>query len=202
MVRPQAMAAFDQLLDSVGPNACNRPIDVADTTITDLRWAADMLATVQRETGRFVPVEEGGKGAGKTYGAPVVFTAVDNKKYTNIYYGRGYVQLTHLDNYIRLGDLLGLGETLAINLTRALDSEFAYRVMSYGMRNGSFTTAGHKLADYIGGTRCDYREARRIINGTDKARELAICAGWIEGLLWLATKACFGDSIYRGEPAR
>jgi hypothetical protein len=39
--------------------------------------------------------------------------------------------------------------------------------MSYGMRNGIFT--GKKLNTYINGTTCDYINARRIINGTDKA---------------------------------
>ena len=169
-----------------------------DLAITDVRWVADMMATVQRETGRFQPIEEGGKGAGKPYGKPVVFTAKDKKKYTNIYYGRGYVQLTHLENYVTMSDLLGLDEALPITPERALEPDIAYQVMSYGMRNGSFTTAAHKLSDYFGGAQCDYREARRIINGTDHAREIADCAAQIEGLLWLATKACFGTSIFTG----
>ncbi|UAJ12408.1 hypothetical protein [Polymorphobacter megasporae] len=171
---------------------------IADAAITDLRWAADMMATVQRETGRFTPVEEGGRGAGKPYGKPMTFTAADKKKYTNIYYGRGYVQLTHLENYVKMGDLLGRGETLAMDPGKALEPSIAYNVMSYGMRNGSFTTAAHKLSDYMVGTKCDYREARRIINGVDMANEIANCAEMIEGLLWLSTRACFGSSIFKG----
>lgn len=171
---------------------------LADTAIPDLRWAAYMMATAQRETGSFVPVEEGGKGAGHDYGKPTVFTARDGKKYTNVYYGRGYVQLTHLDNYIGLGKALGLDEALAIDPARALEPAVAYGVMSYGMRNGSFSTAKHKLADYIDGAQCDYRHARRIINLMDHADGIAACATMIEGLLWLATRACFGTSILTG----
>lgn len=165
---------------------------VADQAVGDLRWAANMMATVQRETPTFLPREEGGKGAGKDYGKAVVYTAKDGKKYTNTYYGRGYVQLTFLENYVKLGNALALGEALAIDPARALEPDIAYNVMSYGMRNGSFTT--RKLSEYIAGARCDYREARRIINGEDKAREIAACSAMIEGLLWLSTKACVGAS--------
>jgi hypothetical protein len=38
--------------------------------------------------------------------------------------------------------------------------------MTEGMRRGLFT--GKKLSDYIDGDRCDYKNARRIINGLDK----------------------------------
>jgi hypothetical protein len=38
----------------------------------------------------------------------------------------------------------------------------SYRIMSFGMRNGKFT--GKKLSDYINGDKCDYKNARRIIN--------------------------------------
>ena len=59
--------------------------------------------------------------------------------------------------------------------------------MSKGMAQGLFTGKG--LPDYIGGDRCDYQSARRIINGTDMWVEMAACAAMIEGVLWLATPA-------------
>lgn len=174
---------------------------IADAAITDLRWAADMMATAQRETGTFIPVREGGRGAGSAYGNPVTFTAKDKTKHTNVYYGRGYVQLTHLENYIKAGDQLGLGEALAIDPDKALDPAIAYSVMTLGMRNGWFSTAEHKLRDFIVATKCDYYQARRIINLLNLATEIAACAEMIEGLLWLATKACFGSSVVTGRGA-
>jgi hypothetical protein len=130
-----------------------------------------------------VPVSEWGKGAGHPYGKPVIFTASDGKKYSNTYYGRGYVQLTWDYNYLAIGKDIGLGEALAINADKALDPAIAYPVMSYGMRNGTFTT--RKLSDYISGTTCDYYHARRIINGLANAAPIADCARQIERLILL-----------------
>ena len=46
-----------------------------------------------------------------------------------------------------------------------MDPEISYAIMSYGMRTGMFT--GRKLSQYISGTKCEYKGARKIINGTD-----------------------------------
>ena len=43
--------------------------------------------------------------------------------------------------------------------------------MFYGMENGVFT--GKSLADYFGETAEDWANARRIINGTDRAELVA-----------------------------
>ncbi|MCA1634907.1 MAG: hypothetical protein LC802_14740 [Acidobacteria bacterium] len=42
----------------------------------------------------------------------------------------------------------------------------ASKIMSYVMRRGSFT--GRKLGANINGTTCEYKNARRSINGLDK----------------------------------
>jgi hypothetical protein len=147
-----------------------------------------MLATAWWETGRtFEPVEEGGKGAGHTYGNPVAYTDAAGGKFTNAYYGRGYVQLTWLDNYKNLGDAIGEGDALAKDPKKALDPAIAYKIMSYGMRNGSFSTAHHKLSDYIHDDVCDYRHARRIINLMDHADDIAEMAKKLEMLLRIAS---------------
>ena len=136
----------------------------ADEKLTDLRHAAYMLATVKHETGHtFSPIEEIGKGRGKAYGKKNPRTGV-------AYYGRGYVQLTHLDNYDFMGKVLGID--LVNHPALALKYDVAYKIMSYGMRNGTFT--GVKLGKYINDDRTDYVSARRIINGQD-------CAGRISG---------------------
>ena len=139
----------------------------SDADVNDERWAAYMFATVKHECDdKWQPIEEYGKGAGHPYGKPITVTGSDGQTYTNKYYGRGYVQLTWDYNYKNLSTALGLGDALYIHPEQALEPDVAYKVMSYGMRNGTFT--GKKLSNYITGSTCDYKNARRIINGLDK----------------------------------
>lgn len=81
------------------------------------------------------------------------------------YKGRGYVQLTHDYNYRKMSGIVGVD--LVANPTRALEPNIAYTVMSYGMFNGSFT--GRDLGRYVNRTSTDYWNARRVVNGTDRA---------------------------------
>lgn len=146
---------------------------VADEKLTDLRHAAYMLATTKHETGHtFAPVDEVGKGKGKAYGKVNQRTGV-------AYYGRGYVQLTHLDNYAFMGKVLGLN--LVTHPALALKYDVAYRIMSYGMRNGTFT--GVKMGKYVNDERTDYVSARRVINGQDCAGRIAGYAKQFEAIL-------------------
>jgi len=158
---------------------------VKDSDISDLRWAAYMLATVKHECANtWQPIEEYGKGQGHDYGQEVTVTDPQTKQqYKNVYYGRGYVQLTWENNYKKMDDALGLSgaESLRLHPEKALDASTAYRIMSYGMRNGSFT--GKKLSDYISAGSVDYRNARRIINGLDQADLIKGYAEKIEFLL-------------------
>lgn len=94
------------------------------------------------------------------------------------WYGRGYVQLTWEDNYKRAQRELGLGTSLTSNPDNAMKPEVAVRVLFIGMAQGWFT--GKKLRDYItlnkttdDVTKREYTNARRIVNGTDKAAEIA-----------------------------
>jgi peptidoglycan hydrolase-like protein with peptidoglycan-binding domain len=147
-----------------------------DPNVTDIRWAAYMLATVKWECGdSWQPIEEDGKGAGHPYGTAVQVRDTDGAVYNNTYYGRGYVQLTWKANYEKLSQALNLGNQLVIHPEKALDPGIAYSVMSYGMRNGSFT--GKKLSDFIYADQCDYKNARKIINGLD---QWAIIKGFAE----------------------
>ncbi|MGH9452827.1 MAG: hypothetical protein ACRD2O_02530 [Terriglobia bacterium] len=144
--------------------------------LADPRWAAYMLATVKHEcANQWQPIEESGKGAGQPYGQPVTVTAPDGTTYVNTYHGRGYVQLTWQSNYHSLGQALGLGDSLLLQPKLALEPQTAYAIMSFGMRNGTFTGKG--LNNYINGPRCDYFNARRIINGLDQA---ALIRGYAE----------------------
>ncbi len=154
----------------------------ADPDLSDVRWAAYMLATTKHEcANQWQPIEERGHGAGRPYGTPVQVTAPDGTVFTNTYYGRGYVQLTWKANYDSLGRAIGLGNLLLLHPEHALEPQTAYKVMSYGMRHGSFTGVG--LPKYIQGNNCDYLNARRIINALDKADLIAGYARTFEGLL-------------------
>jgi putative chitinase len=149
-----------------------------DPNVTDIRWAAYMLATVKWECAdTWQPIEEGGQGAGHPYGTAVQVTDTDGTVYNNTYYGRGYVQLTWKANYEKMSQALNLGNQLVIHPEKALQPKIAYWIMSYGMRNGSFT--GKKLSDFIHADQCDYKNARKIINGLD---QWAVIKGFAEKL--------------------
>ena len=138
-----------------------------------LRQAAYMLATAKHETANtFAPIAEYGKGKGLPYGKP-------DRKTGLVYFGRGYVQLTWAKNYQTMGTVLGL--PLYTQPDLALRYDVAYKIMSYGMTHGTFT--GVALSRYINEGKTDYLNARKIINGTDKADLIAGYATAIEQML-------------------
>lgn len=168
--KPDAQAGLDALLAAAE----------ADQDITDIRWLAYILATVKHECANtWRPIEEYGKGQGHKYGVAVTVTDAQGKSYTNVYYGRGYVQLTWKDNYQAMGT--ALKNRLVYEPALALQAEVAYQIMSLGMRKGSFT--GKKLGDYINAAGCDYTNARKIINGLDQADRIAGYATKLEAAL-------------------
>lgn len=87
------------------------------------------------------------------------------------YFGRGFPQITWEDNYRRMGVRLGMGEDLVKRPELALDPVIAVKIAVIGMVEGLFT--GRKLSDYINSTKTDFIGARRIVNGTDKAKQIA-----------------------------
>jgi len=129
---------------------------------------AYVLATTYHETAQKMrPIEEYGKGAGYTYGKP-------SGPYNKVYYGRGHVQLTWEDNYKKATDKIkpyGLEADLWKYPERALEDEISVTVMFDGMGDGWFT--GKKLSDYLTSSKEDPVNARRVVNGTDKAQTIA-----------------------------
>lgn len=91
------------------------------------------------------------------------------------HYGRGFVQLTHLTNYQRADDELGLAGALVTDLDKAMEPDIAAMIMVRGMAEGWFT--GKKMADYLPtlgkANERQFRLARYIINGQDAAAEIA-----------------------------
>jgi hypothetical protein len=149
----------------------------------DLRWLAYMLATDYHETAfTMQPIEEYGKGAGYDYGDPDPTTG-------ECYYGRGLVQLTWSSNYQKAGE--EIHADLYWQPELALEMQKAVRVIMRGMAEGWFT--GKKLSDYIYGNECDYVEARRIVNGTDRAETIAGYADKFQSALYIATSTAVSD---------
>jgi putative chitinase len=129
----------------------------------DDRWLAYILATIHHETDRtFRAIEEYGKGKGHKYGRPDSQTG-------KAYYGRGFVQLTWKGNYERMSSVVKRDLVRQPELT--LEPTIATQICFHGMMQGSFT--GKKLSDYFNPQKDDWVNARRIINGTDKANNIA-----------------------------
>lgn len=154
-------APFGGSLTQSQVDGMNYMLDVfeRDYAWSDLRWLAYAFATAYHETAyTMMPIKE--------YGSQ---SYLQSKPYYP-YYGRGYVQLTWEDNYRRMGSKLGVN-LLGENMDRALQPDIAAKVMYVGMRDGNFT--GKKLSSYFSSSVDDPVNARRIINGTDKAQTIA-----------------------------
>lgn len=93
--------------------------------------------------------------------------------------GRGYVQITGRANYAKASKKLGVD--LVRNPDLALTPSVAIPVLVLGMTEGWFT--GKKLADYISLSRSDFLNARRIVNGMDKAADIAALARGFDAAL-------------------
>lgn len=130
------------------------------------------LATARREVGAgMVPVREGFKKTDAEARAYVLkhYPAKYGKPagpWGHVYYGRGYVQLTWLDNYQREG--------IAADPDKALDPVFAAELMFKGLLDGRWNGAGKGIAFYLPtGGPDDLKNARRTVNITDHWEEIA-----------------------------
>lgn len=157
----------------------DRLIDEGLARERTLEETSYVLATAYHETGRFKHMEEIGQGEGRDYGAAV--TTMRGRRQS--YHGRGFVQITWLENYAEAS--IWTGVNLIRHPDRAMEPEIASKIIWEGMIRGSFT--GKNLADYIGAGQVDYVNARRIVNGTDRAEEIAEYARKFEAALGLIT---------------
>jgi putative chitinase len=134
-------------------------------------WLAYALATFYHETAQTMqPIEEYGRGSGKSYGQPA-------GPYGQCYYGRGHVQLTWEANYKNgqqyLKDRYGVDANIHPDASKMLDSQTSALISYDGMVYGWFTGVG--LPKYLSKSKGieDPVNARRIVNGTDKADTIA-----------------------------
>jgi putative chitinase len=183
----------------------------------DVRHRAYALATIYIETyipktgQRYEPVTE--------FGAKSYFNKYDGRKDLGNtqkgdgykYRGRGFCQITGRANYAKFTELTGFD--LVFNPDLALDPQVAFKILTAGMFGGLFT--GKKLSDYINAKKTDYKGARRIINGQDRAAEIAELATQFESILTksaavsspddsgkAAQKPAAADDLVTGAPAK
>ena len=156
--------------------------------LKELSWLAYMLATAYHETAHTMqPVIETRRASEPSN--PSVDTAIarlDNAWNSGklpwvkqpywrkdadgmSWLGRGFVQLTHKTNYQRAEKELKIPCTTQPELM--LTAGPAAQVMFGGMMGAWFT--GKKLSDYLGNGKTDFLNARRIINGLDRASDIA-----------------------------
>lgn len=150
---------------------CERILGACASAGLPVAWAADVLSTAVHETaGQLRPLREYGKGAGRPYGKP-------GRNGGQVPYGRGDVQLTWDENYERADRELGLNGALVADYDLALEPEISARILVRGMAAGWFTGKG--LADFLPqagpASAAQFIDARRIVNGTDRA---ALIAGY------------------------
>lgn len=149
---------------------------------TDLRWLGYILATSWHESAATMqPIKEYG---GNSYFIKMYWT--NQKKAKELgnrsaqdaidYSGKGLVQITGRYNFTKMGKILGI--PLAENPNLALQMDVAVKIMFEGMTTGKSLVGdftNKSLINYFNKTTEDWKGARRIINGQDKA---ALIAGY------------------------
>ena len=135
---------------------------------------AYVLSTAKHETGGWMqPIREGAHRFGPDYtdasakravasihAKGIISTnyALPSGPYGQSYYGRGLVQITWYDNYLKFARILGV--PLDQNPDLALEWDHALDILFLGMRDGVFT--GRKLSDF--NLPAEFKQARVIVN--------------------------------------
>ncbi|MBB3392701.1 hypothetical protein FHT82_005488 [Rhizobium sp. BK275] len=154
----------------------------ANLATADRRWLAYILATAFHETAytmqpvretlatsdsRAVEILETAFASGRLSWVKTPYWRLDEDGKS--WLGRGLVQLTHRRNYEAMSEVTGID--LVAEPDRAMEMVPAVTILIEGMLRGSF--AGHRLCDHLNKEREDWVNARRIVNGTDRAEKLA-----------------------------
>jgi putative chitinase len=141
---------------------------------SDDRQTAYILATAYHETARTMQpiLERGPRAYFAKYEPPSkLATALGNTQAGDgwRFRGRGYVQLTGRRNYEVAAEQLGVDCVHDPELV--LQPDLALRVLFDGMQFGWFT--GAPLSRYVNAAQTDWVNARRVVNGTDRAKAIA-----------------------------
>lgn len=142
----------------------------ADKQNTDVRHLAYMLSTAWHETAKTMqPIQEYGRGRNRPYGGKVKMNGDKYNDTDQLFYGRGFVQLTWYENYQKASQKLG--HDFLHKAEDVMQIDFATRIIFLGMSEGWFT--GRKLSQYFNDKTNDATNARKIINGQDCAQKIA-----------------------------
>lgn len=129
--------------------------------ILDSNVLAYALATIEHETDEtFAPIDE--------IGGPINARRLGYEGGSN-YFGRGFIQLTHLRNYLKVGERIGMGDKLAKDPKLASAPEVAAKILAAFFKDNNvanLASAGNFVA------------ARTPINPDYNGRSIA----------WLASK--------------
>lgn len=154
----------------------------ANLATADRRWLAYILATAFHETAytmqpvretlatsdsRAVEILETAFASGRLSWVKTPYWRPDEDGKS--WLGRGLVQLTHRRNYEAMSEVTGID--LVAQPDRAMEMAPAVTILIEGMLRGNF--AGHRLCDHLNEEKEDWVNARRIVNGTDRAEKLA-----------------------------
>ncbi|TXL75392.1 hypothetical protein FHP25_14215 [Vineibacter terrae] len=165
---PWAGGTRDETRDAI-MTECERQGVTLDTQV------AYLLATCEHECG-FRPIREGQFGGRPAQGSERFRRGL--RYYP--YYGRGYVQLTHKGNYQTYATRLGI--ELVGDPDLALEPNVALYVLVHGVTNGSF---GAAMTRFVNARQTDFVNARRSVNGLDRAEHIAgLARRW---LAWIRT---------------
>lgn len=153
-------------------------LDEAHRRASRLHHLAYILATAWWESGRTMqPVRE-------AYWLSEAWRKKNLRYYP--FYGRGLVQLTWQANYQKASDLYGVD--FVQNPDLVMEPKHSVNILFDGMRHGWFT--GKAMDDYIDGIdesddedMREFKAARRVVNGTDKATEIGKLALVFESAL-------------------
>ena len=149
---------YDSKLSSEQISNARAIVTECEQYTTNVNQLAYILSTAIGESG-LRPIKEMRDRAG------TALYAIQNKYWHSGYYGRGYVQITWDYNYKKFGTQTGVD--LLRNPDLALRPDIAGKIICYGMAKGAFTGKG--LSNYFSSTTADWTNARRIVNGVDKA---------------------------------
>lgn len=158
--------------------------------LPDVRLLAYILATAYHETATTMqPIKEYGgvayltsnydiKGSNPSRARKMGNTSAgDGVKYC----GRGYVQLTWKSNYARFSKEIGID--IVSDPDKAMQDDVASKICMTGLLDARCSFTGVVLTKYINLKSTDYINARRTVNGTDKASMISNYAVQFHGAL-------------------